>query len=61
MGITRLDAAILVGLSVVEVIAAELVIRAGIAGVERASSILFILIILNAALLAGLHRRNPAA
>lgn len=45
---------LLVVLAVAEVILIELLIRSGIVGVERATGVLFILILLNFALVAAL-------
>lgn len=50
----------MVVLTAVEIVLVELAIRSGIAGVERATSILFVLIWLNMALVFGFSgRRKP--
>ena len=53
------DAALLIGLAVLAVAATEVVIRLGLAAVERATSILFILLLLNLALVQALRRQRP--
>jgi Ca2+/H+ antiporter len=52
------DAGILILMAVVEVILTEAAIRSGLSGVERATTILFILIMLNFALVVGIGRRR---
>ena len=50
------DAILVVVLAVIEVAVCEALIRMRLAGVERATGILFILILLNLAFVAGLRR-----
>lgn len=60
MNVRSQDAVLLVVLTAVEIVLVELAIRSGIAGVERATSILFVLIWLNMALVFGFSgRRKP--
>ncbi len=50
------DAMWIIVLAVVEVILAEVMIRLGIVGVERAAGLLFVLIVLNGAFVVGFRR-----
>lgn len=51
-------ALLLILLAIVEVILTEIAIRSGIAGVERATTILFIVLLLNIALVLGIRPRQ---
>jgi hypothetical protein len=58
LDVSRRDVLLIVGLAVVEVVVTETVIRLGLVGIERASTVLFILLLLNFALVTGLHAQR---